>query len=113
MMYCIEENDFSDIFSMDACYDCICESSPYLVIIHVKDPDPNVIQYFKPNNKTDYCITTITKDLLRNKEFLYTNSKEEIKIWLDLNGYNMTDKIVVYYRGTKKIHLEMFKLEKI
>lgn len=113
MMYCIEENDFSDIFSMGVCYDCICESSPYLVIIHVKDPDPNIIRYFRPNNKTDYYITTITKNLLRNKKLLHTNSKDEVKIWMDLNGYKITEKVVVYYHGTKKIHLEMFKLERI
>ena len=46
-----------------------------------------------------------------NKKLIQTTSKEELKIWMDLNGYKITDKIVVYYSGTKKIHLEMFKLE--
>lgn len=113
MMYCIEENDFYDIFSVGVCYDFICESSPYLVIIHVKDPDPNVIRYFRPNNKTDYYITTITKDLFRNKKFLYTNSKEEVKIYLDLNGFKITEKIIVYYKKKPKIYFECFKLERI
>ena len=54
---------------------------------------------------------TLQKDLFVNKTLIHTTSKEELKILMDLNGYKMTDKVVVYYSGTKKIHLEMFKLE--
>ena len=109
MTYYIEENDFSDLTSYTKIYDCIDEKSPYLVIVHYKDRTRQ--GYYRVNSETLYYCVYATKDLFVNKKLIQTTSKEELKIWMDLNGYKMTDKIVVYYSGTKKIHLEMFKLE--
>ena len=109
MTYYIEENDFSDLTRDIGIYDCIDEKSPYLVIVHFKDISRQ--GYYSVNSETLYYCVYVSKDLLVNKTLFNPNSKEELKIWMDLNGYNITDKIVVYYSGTKKIHLEMFKLE--
>ena len=109
MTYYIEENDFSDLTRDIGIYDCIDEKSPYLVIVHFKDISRQ--GYYSVNSETLYYCVYVSKDLLVNKTLFNPNSKEELKIWMDLNGYRITDKIVVYYSGTKKIHLEMFKLE--
>ena len=109
MTYYIEENDFSDLTSDIQIYDCIDEKSPYLVIVH--DNNSSRQGYYRFNSKTLYYCVYASKELFLNKELIQTTSKEELKIWMDLNGYKITDKIVVYYSGTKKIHLEMFKLE--
>lgn len=109
MTYYIEENDFSDLTRDIGIYDCIDEKSPYLVIVHFKDISRQ--GYYSVNSETLYYCVYVSKDLLFNKTLIQTTSKEELKIWMDLNGYRITDKIVVYYSGTKKIHLEMFKLE--
>lgn len=109
MTYYIEENDFSDLTSVTKIYNCIDEKSPYLVIVHVSDRSRQ--GYYRFNSKTLYYCVYASKELFLNKELIQTTSKEELKIWMDLNGYKITDKIVVYYSGTKKIHLEMFKLE--
>ena len=110
MTYYIEENDFSHFYnSKIKVYDCIDEKSPYLVIVHGNDSSRQ--GYYRFNSKTFYYCVYTSKDLLVFKTLIQTTSKEEIKIWMDLNGYRITDKIVVYYSGTKKIHIEMFKLE--
>ena len=109
MTYYIEENDFSDINSDIGIYDCIDEKSPYLVIVHYKDRTRQ--GYYSVNSETLYYCVYGSKDLLLIKILFNPKSKEELKIWMDLNGYKMTDKIVVYYPGTKKIHFEMFKLD--
>lgn len=109
MTYYIEENDFSDLYSDTGIYDCIDEKSPYLVIVHCKDRTRQ--GYYRVRSETFYYCVYYTKDLFVNKTLIKTTSKEELKIWMDLNGYKMTNKVVVYYSGTKKIHFEMFKLE--
>ena len=110
MIYYIEENDFLDLSnSVTKVYDCIDEKSPYLVIVHHKDISRQ--GYYRENIKTFYYCGYVTKDLSTHNTLIEPKSKEELKIWIDLNGYKMTDKVVVYYSGTKKIHLEMFKLE--
>ena len=109
MTYYIEENDFLDLSIGLRIYDCIDEKSPYLVIVHGNDSSRQ--GYYRFNSNTLYYCVSSTKDLFVNKKLIQTTSKEELKIWMDLNGYKITDKIVVYYSGTKKIHLEMFKLE--
>ena len=109
MTYYIEENDFSDLTSKIKIYDCIDEKSPYLVIVHGNDSSRQ--GYYRINSETRYYCVYSTKELFVNKKLIQTTSKEELKIWMDLNGYKITDKIVVYYSGTKKIHIEMFKLE--
>lgn len=109
MTYYIEENDFSDLYSDTSIYDCIDEESPYIIIAHSNDRLRE--GYYRSDSITFYYCSYITKDLFINKTLIHTTSKEELKIWMDLNGYKITDKIVVYYSGTKKIHLEMFKLE--
>lgn len=110
MTYYIEENDFLHFYnSKIKIYDCIDEKSPYLVIVHGNNSSRQ--GYYRFNSKTLYYCVYSTKDLFVNKKLIQTTSKEELKIWMDLHGYNITDKIVVYYSGTKKIHLEMFKLE--
>ena len=109
MTYYIEENDFSNFNSDTKIYDCIDEKSPYIIMAHSNDRLRE--GYYRSDSITFYYISYITKDLFVNKTLIHTTSKEEIKIWMDLNGYKIIDKIVVYYSGTKKIHLEMFKLE--
>lgn len=110
MTYYIEENDFLDFSnSVTKVYDCIDEKSQYLAIIHNTDKNREV--YYRQDSKTSYCCVFVSKEQFVNKTLIVTTSKEEFKIWIDLNGYKITDKIVVYYSGTKKIHLEMFKLE--
>ena len=109
MIYYIEENDFSDLDSYTRIYDCIDEKSPYIIIAHSNDRLRE--GYHRSDSITFYYVSYITKDLFVNKTLIHTTSKEELKILMDLNGYKMTDKVVVYYSGTKKIHLEMFKLE--
>ena len=109
MTYYIEENDFSNLTSDTSIYDCIDEKSPYIIIAHSNDRLRE--GYYRSDSITFYYISYITKDLSVNKILIHTTSKEELKIWMDLNGYKITDKIVVYYSGTKKIHFEMFKLE--
>ena len=109
MTYYIEENDFLDLSIGLRIYDCIDEKSPYIIIAHSNDRLRE--GYYRSDSITFYYISYITKDLFVNKTLIHTTTKEELKIWMDLNGYKITDKIVVYYSGTKKIHLEMFKLE--
>ena len=110
MTYYIEENDFLHFYnSKIKIYDCIDEKSPYLVIVHGNNSSRQ--GYYRFNSKTLYYCVYSTKDLFVNKKLIQTTSKEELKILMDLNGYKMTDKIVVYYSDTKKIHLEMFRLE--
>ena len=109
MTYYIEENDFSNFNSDTKIYDCIDEKSPYLAIIH--NTDKNREGYYRQDSKTSYCCVFVSKKLFVNKTLIVTTSKEEVKILMDLNGYKMSDKIVVYYPGSKKIQFEMFKLE--
>lgn len=98
-------------YSTNRTYDCIDEKSPYLAIIHYTDY--NREGYYRQDSKSIYCCVFVSKDLLVNKTLIETLSKEEVKIWMNLNGYKITEKVVVYYHDTKKIHLEMFKLERI
>lgn len=109
MTYYSEENNYLDFSSDTKIYDCIDEKSPYLIIFHIKDSSRQ--GYYRINSKTLYTCLYSTKELFVNKKLIQTTSKEELKIWMDLNGYKITDKIVVYSYGTKKIHSEMFKLE--
>lgn len=95
MTYYIEENDFSDLTSVTRIYDCIDEKSPYLVIVHYKDRTRQ--GYYRANSETFYYCVYISKDLLLNKTLIQTTSKEELKIWMDLNGLKLTGK-KNYYR---------------
>ena len=112
MTYYIEENDFSDLSSVTKVYDCIDEKSPYLVIVHYKDRTRQ--GYYSVNSKTLYYCVYSTKDLFVNKKLIQTTSKDELKIWMDLNGFKLTGKKIIIGHMYDKLHIyfESFELNK-
>lgn len=114
MTYYIEENDFLDFSnSVTKVYDCIDEKSPYLAIIH--NTDKNREGYYRQDSKTSYCCVFVSKQQFVNKTLIVTTSKDELKIWMDLNGLKMTgEKIVVGHVDDKlDIYLEAFELNNV
>ena len=79
--------------------------SPYVVIHHKTDT--------KGNKVSIYLVVMVHSNLIIRNMILKTSSKDEVKIWLDLNGYKLMDKIVIYDKGLCNIQYEMFKLERI
>ena len=76
---------------------------------------------YKPLEKFKYCAVKFILDEKYMNDLVHpiirTNSKEEIKIWLDLNGYKFCDKIIFgnYQINTDKINIryEGFELTKV
>ena len=113
MTYYIEENDFLHFYnSKIKIYDCIDEKSPYLVIVHGNNSSRQ--GYYRFNSKTLYYCVYSTKDLFVNKKLIQTTSKDELKIWMDLNGFKLTGKKIIIGHMYDKLHIyfESFELNK-
>ena len=113
MTYYIEENDFSDLTSDTSIYDCIDEKSPYIIIAHSNDRLRE--GYYRSDSITFYYISYITKDLFVNKTLIHTTSKEEIKIWMDLMGFNLLRNFLIKNRRGDKFEIKysMIELSKV
>lgn len=100
-MYCIDalNTQIEDIEKI------IDEKSPYLGIVHLNDKTGT--------KKSVYIVGKINIYLEVEKIILRSYFKDEVKIWMDLNGCVMTDKIVVFFTGGNGINYEIFKLERI
>lgn len=74
---------------------------------------------YKPLKKFKYCVVKFILDEEYMNDLVHpiirTNLKEEIKIWLDLTGYKLCDKIIFgnYQKFTDKINIryEGFELK--
>ena len=76
---------------------------------------------YKPLEKFKYCVVKFILDEKYMNDLVHpiirTDSKEEIKIWLDLSGYKLRDKIIFgnYQINTDNINIryEGFELTKV
>ena len=72
---------------------------------------------YKPLKKFKYCVVKFILDEKYINDLVHpiirTDSKYEIKIWLDLNGYKLCDKIIFgnYQKNTNKINIRFVGFE--